>query len=80
VELFEKAPAVRERYARQFQFVMVDEYQDTNRPQYLLIQALTPATATCAWWATPTSRSTSGAARTCGTSSTSSGTFRKRRS
>jgi DNA helicase-2/ATP-dependent DNA helicase PcrA len=41
VELFEKVPAVRERYARQFQYVMVDEYQDTNRPQYLLIQALT---------------------------------------
>jgi DNA helicase II / ATP-dependent DNA helicase PcrA len=41
VELFEKVPAVRERYARQFRFVMVDEYQDTNRPQYLLIQALT---------------------------------------
>jgi len=41
VELFEKVPPVRERYARQFQYVMVDEYQDTNRPQYLLIQALT---------------------------------------
>src|SRR5262245_8684860 len=41
VELFEKVPAVRDRYARQFQYVMVDEYQDTNRPQYLLIQALT---------------------------------------
>ena len=32
---------MRERYARQFQFVMVDEYQDTNRPQDPLIQALT---------------------------------------
>jgi DNA helicase-2/ATP-dependent DNA helicase PcrA len=41
VELFERVPPVRERYARQFQYVMVDEYQDTNRPQYLLIQALT---------------------------------------
>ena len=40
VELFDKAPAVRERYAQKFQFVMVDEYQDTNRPQYLLIQQL----------------------------------------
>jgi DNA helicase-2/ATP-dependent DNA helicase PcrA len=38
VELFDGAPAVRERYARKFQFVMVDEYQDTNRPQYLLIK------------------------------------------
>ena len=40
VELFDQAPAVRERYARKFQFVMVDEYQDTNRPQYLLIKQL----------------------------------------
>src|SRR5687767_12274517 len=38
VELFDKAPAVRERYADKFKYVMVDEYQDTNRPQYLLIQ------------------------------------------
>src|SRR5678815_3669333 len=40
VELFEKAEAVRERYGRKFVHVMVDEYQDTNRPQYLLIQRL----------------------------------------
>ena len=40
VDLFEQAPAVRERYAQQFRFVMVDEYQDTNRPQYLLIKQL----------------------------------------
>ena len=43
VELFDKAPAVRERYAQKFRFVMVDEYQDTNRPQYLLIQQLAGA-------------------------------------
>ncbi|MGH9204242.1 MAG: ATP-dependent helicase, partial [Vicinamibacterales bacterium] len=40
VELFDSVPAVRERYAKKFQFVMVDEYQDTNRPQYLLIKQL----------------------------------------
>ena len=40
VELFDKATSVRDRYARKFQFVMVDEYQDTNRPQYLLIKQL----------------------------------------
>src|SRR5262245_10866452 len=38
VELMEQAPQVREKYARQFRFVMVDEYQDTNRPQYLLMR------------------------------------------
>ncbi len=40
VELFEKAEVVRERYSNKFVHVMVDEYQDTNRPQYLLIQRL----------------------------------------
>ncbi|MGE0703909.1 MAG: ATP-dependent helicase [Vicinamibacterales bacterium] len=40
VELFEQSAAVREKYAHQFKFVMVDEYQDTNRPQYLLIRRL----------------------------------------
>jgi DNA helicase-2/ATP-dependent DNA helicase PcrA len=40
VELFEKAAPVRERYNEKFRYVMVDEYQDTNRPQYLLIQRL----------------------------------------
>jgi DNA helicase-2/ATP-dependent DNA helicase PcrA len=40
VELFEKSPQVRERYARKFKYVMVDEYQDTNRPQYMLIKRL----------------------------------------
>src|SRR6185295_19128336 len=40
VELFEKAEAVRDRYSNKFVHVMVDEYQDTNRPQYLLVQRL----------------------------------------
>lgn len=40
VELFEGSAAVRDRYARKFKYVMVDEYQDTNRPQYLLIRRL----------------------------------------
>ena len=38
VELMDKAPHVRAKYAEKFRFVMVDEYQDTNRPQYHLIQ------------------------------------------
>ena len=40
VELFETSEATREFYARKFRYVMVDEYQDTNRPQYLLIRRL----------------------------------------
>jgi DNA helicase-2/ATP-dependent DNA helicase PcrA len=40
VELFEKSSSVRERYTKKFRYVMVDEYQDTNRPQYLLVRHL----------------------------------------
>jgi ATP-dependent DNA helicase UvrD/PcrA len=40
VELFEQSERVRTKYAEQFKFVMVDEYQDTNRPQYLLVRHL----------------------------------------
>jgi ATP-dependent DNA helicase UvrD/PcrA len=40
VELFERSEQVRDRYGEKFQYVMVDEYQDTNRPQYLLVQRL----------------------------------------
>ena len=40
VELFDKSESARARYSEKFRYVMVDEYQDTNRPQYLLIQQL----------------------------------------
>jgi len=40
VDLFEGNEQVRERYARKFKYIMIDEYQDTNRPQYLLIKRL----------------------------------------
>src|SRR5471030_1804970 len=40
VELFEQSEYVRAKYSGQFRYVMVDEYQDTNRPQYLLIRRL----------------------------------------
>jgi len=40
VELFETSETVRDRYSFKFRYVMVDEYQDTNRPQYLLVQRL----------------------------------------
>jgi DNA helicase II / ATP-dependent DNA helicase PcrA len=43
VELFETVEQVREFYSHKFKFVMVDEYQDTNRPQYLLIRRLAQA-------------------------------------
>jgi DNA helicase-2/ATP-dependent DNA helicase PcrA len=40
VALFERAEPVRLRYARHFRYLMVDEYQDTNRPQYVLVRQL----------------------------------------
>ncbi len=40
VELFESSEPTRNYYAGKFRYVMVDEYQDTNRPQYLLIKRL----------------------------------------
>lgn len=42
VDLFDE-PAVRARYAERFRFLLVDEYQDTNRPQYLLMRRLAEA-------------------------------------
>jgi ATP-dependent DNA helicase UvrD/PcrA len=40
VNLFELYEEVRERYAHAFKHVLVDEYQDTNRAQYRLLQLL----------------------------------------
>ena len=40
VTLLEDSAETRDRYAGQFRQIMVDEYQDTNRPQYLLVRHL----------------------------------------
>jgi DNA helicase II / ATP-dependent DNA helicase PcrA len=40
VELFERFPEVLAHYRRRWQYVLVDEYQDTNRVQYRLVQQL----------------------------------------
>jgi ATP-dependent DNA helicase UvrD/PcrA len=37
VRLLKAVPAVRDYYNRRFQYAMIDEYQDTNRPQYQLM-------------------------------------------
>lgn len=39
-ELFKNFPEVVQLYREQFKYIMVDEYQDTNRLQYLLVQML----------------------------------------
>src|SRR5690349_20482031 len=38
VRLFQARPEVAEAYRRRFKHVLVDEYQDTNRAQYVLIK------------------------------------------
>ena len=40
VRLLKSASEVREYYNRRFQYILVDEYQDTNRPQYELMRML----------------------------------------
>ena len=40
VELMETSERARAYYSHKFRFILVDEYQDTNRPQYLLIRRL----------------------------------------
>jgi DNA helicase-2/ATP-dependent DNA helicase PcrA len=40
VKLFENCPDVLEKYKSKFRHIMVDEFQDTNLPQYRLIELL----------------------------------------
>jgi DNA helicase-2/ATP-dependent DNA helicase PcrA len=40
VRLLKSSAQVREYYNRRFQYLLVDEYQDTNRPQYELMRLL----------------------------------------
>ena len=40
VRLFKEKKEILEKYQERFQYVMVDEYQDTNHAQYLLIKLL----------------------------------------
>jgi ATP-dependent DNA helicase UvrD/PcrA len=43
VRLLKSAGQVREYYNQRFQYILVDEYQDTNRPQYELMRLLAGA-------------------------------------
>ncbi len=40
VRLLKVSSEVRERYQRRYRYLLVDEYQDTNRPQYELMKLL----------------------------------------
>ena len=41
LNLFDKNPDILVRYARQFKYIMVDEFQDTNRAQMQFLEMLT---------------------------------------
>ena len=41
VRLFDEHPEVRERWQNKLRYLLVDEYQDTNRAQYRLLKLLT---------------------------------------
>jgi DNA helicase-2/ATP-dependent DNA helicase PcrA len=48
VRLLKGVPEVRERYNRRYKYLLIDEYQDTNRPQYELMKLLSgPAHNVC---------------------------------
>ncbi len=40
VEVLQRFPEARERWAKAFRYVLVDEYQDTNHAQYVLLKLL----------------------------------------
>ncbi len=41
VELLEEHPGRKDHYSDWYRFILVDEYQDTNRPQYEILRLLT---------------------------------------
>lgn len=42
IELFNNNPKVLAKYKKKFKFILVDEYQDTNKAQYEIIKLLSP--------------------------------------
>jgi DNA helicase II / ATP-dependent DNA helicase PcrA len=45
VRLLKSSSETRERYNRRYKYILIDEYQDTNRPQYELMKLLAGETA-----------------------------------
>jgi DNA helicase-2/ATP-dependent DNA helicase PcrA len=42
IELFKNNPKILSKYKKQFKYILVDEYQDTNKAQYELLKLLSP--------------------------------------
>ena len=73
--LLRDCPEVLARYQEQFQYILVDEYQDTNYAQYIIIRRLSQHHRGSASWATTRSRSTRSAGPRSRTSSRSATTI-----
>lgn len=44
IELFKTNPEILAKYQNKFRYILVDEYQDTNQPQYILAKLLSKET------------------------------------
>ncbi|MFH1566155.1 MAG: ATP-dependent DNA helicase [bacterium] len=42
IKLFKKRPKILEKYKRQFKYILLDEFQDTNFAQFEIVQMLAP--------------------------------------
>ena len=62
VESLRDVPDLREKYQKRFQYLMVDEYQDTNHAQYLLMKYIAGESKTFAWSGMTINRFTLGGA------------------
>ena len=40
LQIFEKHPKILEKYQQLWKYILVDEYQDTNKPQFMLVKYL----------------------------------------
>ena len=51
LEIFEKHPKILSSYQKQWKYVLVDEYQDTNLPQFLFVSKIAEKHQTdmCGW-------------------------------
>ena len=47
VRLLKSSGETRERYNRRYKYILIDEYQDTNRPQYELMKLLAGSSWKC---------------------------------
>ena len=79
VRLLKVSAPTRECYQRRYRYLLVDEYQDTNRPQYELMKLLAGEHKNVCAVATKTRASTRGAAPTSATSSSSRRIFPTRK-